>query len=147
MSIQSVRNCIKKRNKTLNYITWKKHKGTFLDQNVEYMRMEKNQQHFFWVVKRIAINGTIDMLKFDDKTEVNDYNDVLSEIKKFYKNLFSKKDLDNSGTSVFLEGLGLPKISESEKISCDQDVTREDMKAALLSMNDNKSPGNDGISR
>ena len=87
------------------------------------------------------------MLKVDDNTEVNDYNDVLSEIKKFYKNLFSKKDIDNSGTSVFLEGLGLLKISESEKISCDQDVTREDMKAALLSMKDNKSPGNNGISR
>ena len=48
---------------------------------------------------------------------------------------------------MFLEGLELPKISESDKIRCDQDVTKEDMKAALLSMKDNKSPGNDGISR
>jgi hypothetical protein len=46
-----------------------------------------------------------------------------------------------------LRGFGLPKISESEKIMCDQDVTREDLKAAMLSMEDNKSPGNDGISR
>jgi len=127
---------------------WEKTQGSILRSKCQiYEEGEKSTKFFLGLEKKRAINGTIDMLKVDDNTEVNDYNDVLSEIKKFYKNLFSKKDLDNSGTSVFLEGLGLPKISESDKNRCDQDVTREDMKAALKSMRDNKSPGNDGISR
>ena len=80
-----------------------------------YEEGEKSTKFFLGLEKKIAINGTIDMLKLEDDTEVNNYNDVLEEIKRFYKNLFSKKELDNSGNSLYLEGLGLPKISESQK--------------------------------
>ena len=44
-------------------------------------------------------------------------------------------------------GLGLPKISEGEKNTCDANITLEDLKEAMLSMSDDKSPGNDGLSR
>ena len=57
-----------------------------------YEEGEKSTKFFLGLEKKIAINGTIDMLKLEDDTEVNNYNDVLSEIKRFYKNLFSKKD-------------------------------------------------------
>ena len=97
--------------------------------------------------KRRAINGTIDSLKVDDDTEVKDYKDVLNEIKTFYKDLFSKKVLPRTDTKHFLESLNLPKISELDKLMCDQELTLGDLKEAMLSMCDDKSPGNDGLSR
>ena len=72
--------------------------------------------------KRKAIGSTIDSLMVEEQ-EVNNYGDVLDEIKKFYKDLFSKRDLNESSTEVFLEGLELPKISESERILCDKEIT------------------------
>ena len=95
--------------------------------------------------KRKAIGSTIDSLVVEDQ-EVNSYEEVLNEIRKFYKGLFSKKDLNDSDTESFLEGLELPKISESEKNLCDQEITIEDLKESMLSMSEDKSPGNDGIS-
>ena len=47
---------------------------------------------------------------------------------------------------MFLEGLNLPKISESDKAMCDVEITLDDLKESMLSMSDDKSPGNDGIS-
>ena len=93
--------------------------------------------------KKRAINGTIDSLQ----VEVQNYTEVLEEIKKFYKKLFTKQDLNKSDTQVFLEGLNLPKISESEKLLCETEITLDDLKESMLSMSDDKSPGNDGITR
>ena len=47
---------------------------------------------------------------------------------------------------MFLEGLNLPKISDSDKAMCDVEITLDDLKESMLSMSDDKSPGNDGIS-
>ena len=41
----------------------------------------------------------------------------------------------------------MPKISDSDKIFCDADITIDELKASMLSMSDDKSPGNDGISK
>ena len=71
----------------------------------------------------------------------------LKEIKIFYKNLFSKKVLNNSDTHSFLDSLNLPKISDSEKVLCESEIKLGDLKEAVLSMSDDKSPGNDGITR
>ena len=108
-----------------------------------YEEGEKSTKYFLGLEKRRAINGTIDSLKIDDDTEVNNYKDVLNEIKTFYKDLFSKKVLPRSDTKQFLESLNLPKISELDKLMCDQELTLGDLKEAMLSMCDDKSPRNE----
>ena len=79
--------------------------------------------------------------------EVQNYTEVLEEIKKFHKKLFMKQDLNKSDTQIFLEGLNLPKISDSEQLLCETEITLDDLKESMLSMCDDKSPGNDGITR
>ena len=46
----------------------------------------------------------------DEDKELNDYNEVLDEIRRFYQTLFSKQNLNETDTQVFLEGLNLPKL-------------------------------------
>ena len=108
---------------------------------------EKSTKFFLGLEKKKAISGTIESLMVDGDNEVKNYKDVLDEIKKFYEKLFSKRALNETDTHVFLEGLDLPKISDAEKISCENELTLEDLKESMLSMSDDKSPGNDGISR
>ena len=112
-----------------------------------YEEGEKSTKFFLGLEKKRAISGTIDYLMGEGDKEINNYKEVLDEIKDFYKTLFSKKDLNGTDTQVFLEGLNLPKISDSEKILCENELTLDDLKEAMLSMSDDKSPGNDGISR
>ena len=47
----------------------------------------------------------------------------------------------------FLENLNLPKLSDAEKIACDEELTINDLKEALLSMEGGKSPGNNGLNK
>ena len=69
------------------------------------MRRGKNLRNFFLgLEKKRAINGTIDSLQVEGNKEVQNYTEVLDEIKKFYKKLFMKQDLNKSDTQMFLEG-------------------------------------------
>ena len=74
--------------------------------------------------------------------------EILKEIKDFYQKLFSKKQTESANSSKhFLENLNLPKLSSAEKSACDQKLTINDLKEALLSMEGGKSPGNDGLNK
>merc|ERR1712015_50922 len=99
-----------------------------------YEEGEKSTKFFLGLEKKRAKNGTIDSLVVEDDKEVKNYKEVLDEIKKFYQKLF-------------LESLNLPKILDSDKIMCDNEITLDDLKESMLSMSEDKSPGNDGISR
>ena len=54
--------------------------------------------------------------------------------------------MNKSGTQIFLESLNIPKISDFEKTLCENEITLADLKESMLSMSDDKSPGNDGLS-
>ena len=125
-----------------------KTKGNILRSKCQvYEEGEKSTKFFLGLEKIKAINGTIDMVMGENNNEINDYQGILKEIKNFYTSLFTKKQLDGSDNIVFLESLNLPKISDSDKIFCDADITIDELKASMLSMSDDKSPGNDGISK
>ena len=69
-------------------------------------------------------------------------------MKSFYKNLFSKKQTESLNTSKqFLENFNLPKLSNAEKEECEKELTIDDLKEALLSMEGGESPGNDGLNK
>ena len=112
-----------------------------------YEEGEKSTKFFLGLEKKKAISGTIDSLMVGEDKEVKKYNEVLNEIRTFYQKLFSKQDLNEPDTHIFLEGLNLPKISDFEKNLCENEITLDDLKESMLSMGDDKSPGNDGISK
>ena len=60
--------------------------------------------------------------------------------------LFEKRDVI-SESSLFLNNLGLPTLREDEKQICKLPFSKKDLKISLDSMENNKSPGNDGLSR
>ena len=64
----------------------------------------------------------------EDGGEVKNYKEGLDEIKTFYEKLFSKQILNETDTQFFLDGLNLPKISDSEKAMCETEITLEDLK-------------------
>ena len=75
-------------------------------------------------------------------------NEILKEIKQFYEELFTKKGNQSKETcQSFLNEINTPLVSEHDKNKCDKELTLSDLKDALLSMKDNKSPGNDGLTK
>ena len=80
-----------------------KAKGYILRSKCEiYEEGEKSTKFFLGLEKKRAINGTIESLQVEGNKEVQNYTEVLEEIKKFYKKLFMKQDLDKSDTQISL---------------------------------------------
>lgn len=55
------------------------------------------------------------------------------------------KAVDTDSIKYFLNNLGIPQLSEEQKLSCEGQITIEECKGILETFENNKSPGNDGI--
>ena len=54
-------------------------------------------------------------------------------------------DCDDPDLQYFLNDPDLPKLSESSKLDCEENISYNGLKEALLTFNKNKSPGLDGL--
>ena len=108
---------------------------------------EKPTKYFLSLEKRNYVNKTVNKLVTDDGI-VASQNDILNEIERFYKVLYSCKD--NNLHDVELKSLINPQyhISLDEKTSLELEgsITKEEALLALKKMKNNKSPGSDGFS-
>ena len=66
------------------------------------------------------------------------------EIELFYKNLF-KKEKSSVEHTTFLDTLLLPILNESETLLCEGGLTEKERHAAMMSMAQEKTPKNDGL--
>ena len=107
---------------------------------------EKSTKYFLNLETKNAKASTITKLTDNDKIILNQ-KDVLSEIGKFYKNLFSNKN-DTTADSCrhFLQTLNTPTLDEEDQNSLNNEISENEFFEALSDMQDGKSPGNDGLS-
>ena len=78
---------------------------------------------------------------------------INKETESFYANLYTSK-IDEARISQqnipfedFIEGLNIPQLSKEEQEHLDQDLTCKELKGALSSFADNKTPGEDGFTK
>ena len=80
--------------------------------------------------------------------EITDPNIILNEIRNFYESLFKKGDSKRpSQINDFLDKVQLPKSNITEINECDDELSEKELYISLMSMQNNKSPGNDGLSK
>ena len=78
---------------------------------------------------------------------------INKEIESFYANMYTSK-IDETRISQqnipfedFIGGLNIPQLSKEEQEHLDQDLTCKELKDALSSFADNKTPGEDGFTK
>ena len=125
-------------------------KGAILRSKVDwYEQGEKSSKFFLNLEKRNSQKNTIRKI-FSNKnsTDVLVENDkaIMEHVGNFYKNLFSRKSVkEKSDCAHFLEKINTPTISLHDKTLCNKELSIDELEDSLLSMNANKSPGNDGL--
>lgn len=109
---------------------------------------EKNSKYFANLEKQRAEKKTIYKLIDKNNIEIYDQTNIMSHIHQFYKKLYSKNTIDSSkveeNLNMFISD-NLNKITEEERLSCEGKLTEYECQLALNTMNNNKSPGSDGI--
>ena len=82
----------------------------------------------------------------DNDKVVTNHKGVLSDIEKYYKDLFTNKNKNTNTTCrSFLETIETPRLTQEDQTALSEYITIDELHNTLLQMADKKSPGNDGL--
>ena len=113
-----------------------------------YEQGEKSTKFFLNLEKQRGNQNRIRKLIVNQK-EINNETEILNRIKLFYETLFQKPSLKYSTDDInhFLNTLDIQKLSADQIILCDIELTEKDLYGSMKSMKNDKSPGNDGLTK
>ena len=109
---------------------------------------EKNTKYFLNLEKPNYNSTYIRKLIGSDGKEIVDLNEIISEQKQFYQDLYTSKlneKVDENLINEFTDNNNIPKLTESDKATCEIGLSVEECSAALKNFANNKSPGNDSL--
>ena len=108
---------------------------------------EKSSKFFLNLEKNRAIQGQVRTIVSNEK-EITDESEINAHIASFYESLFKEKlSFKNENLIQYLENISMPCLSKENQDSCEGVITEKELFEALKYMQNNKSPGNDGLSK
>ena len=112
-----------------------------------YESGEKSSKFFLNLEKHHAIQSQLRKVTVNEK-EIISPEDINNEIYNFFKNLFTEKILTSKEkVDTFLNKMSLPKLDNQKALSCERPITETKLLNALKSMSNDKSSGNDGLTK
>ena len=120
-------------------------KGAIIRSRVKwYEQSEKPTKFFFDLEKNRAKNKLWNKIKCQNGNVVNGLDNIMSEQVKFYAKLFKSEGWNKAKADILLSNIEA-KVSEEDKLYCDSNITEDECLRAVKSLENNKSPGEDGI--
>ena len=105
---------------------------------------EKPTRYFFCRENQRAVKNSVKSLINSQGQETSSRSDMESIHVDFDKNLYSKDNLDLLVGENLIDDLDL-FLSDSERDSCEGELTKDELFAALEGLQAGKSPGSDGL--
>ena len=121
-----------------------------LRSKAEYIdKGEKPTKFFLNLEKSRSAANTISKLNVqlpDGAAEIKSQDKILAHIKHFYSNIFSRdQSKSQNNFKSYLGKVNLPKLSFDNQKLLELPLKIDEMTKALKSMENSKSPGNDGL--
>ena len=109
---------------------------------------EKSSKFFLNLEKHRAAQNTVKKILNRNDLEITNFEKVNKELLYFYENLFKKKNTcTKEKLEQFLNSISLPTLINDEKLICEGEITEKELFISLSKMENNKSPGNDGLTK
>lgn len=106
---------------------------------------EKNGRLLVRKLKQQGNLNNISVIKKDNQV-VTSSKEINSIFKSFYQDVYTSAGaLNEEEVETFFSGLQLPTLSSEQKARLDAPITEEEVRAAISSMKNGKSPGWDGF--
>ena len=123
--------------------------GALIRSKIEWAEFgEKNTKFFLNLEKRNHNLKCITKLIDDKDKEITLPEDILKYEESFYKELYSDTaNLNNEQKEAakYFKDETLPKLTEDDKKSCEDELTLKEIGEALKQLQNGKSPGSDGF--
>ena len=105
---------------------------------------EKSSKFFLNLENSRAIQGQVRTVIYNDK-ETNDETEVNYHIYSFFNHLYKETlPFFSNNLETYLNTISFPKLTKEKSKTLDGGITEKELLIALQSMENNKSPGNDG---
>ena len=86
------------------------------------------------------------MILCKSSSEITDFKAILSELKSFYFKLYEQRSTKTKADCLqYIGNFSVPKLSEENRTICEGKLSKKECYDFLLSLGNNKSPGNDGL--
>ena len=83
-----------------------------------------------------------------DQKEIDGDVEIFKKIESFFKTLFNSQPFKNiKEIELFLCGITTPSLNNDQINLCEKDLSETDLYNAMKNMQNNKSPGNDGLTK
>ena len=138
---------LEKLKQKLEQIIEYKTKGSIIRSKTRWFNEgEKNTKSFLNLEKRHCNKKTIKSLRTENGVTIGTDKDILQEAKNFYQKLYtSSKACPDLYDSTFYPKNNVKKLDDLQKESCEGTLKLKECLEALKSMDNNKSPGLDGL--
>ena len=96
------------------------------------------------------MSGNLRLSSYDysEQKRINDSQQINDALYIFYQTLFKEKlSLSEESIQSFLHKVSLPKFNENQTLKCEGAITECKLLKALTSMDIDKSPGDDDITK
>jgi len=107
---------------------------------------ERSMRYFYVLEKRKQANHSMKTLTKDNLDTITDIRDILSETYYFNKDLYSAEPTDEQAQQEMFNTYAIPSLPALERNQCDANLTEHELHKALSSLENNKSPGINGLS-
>ena len=135
---------LKEKNQELQNLYELEIKGYIIRSKAEYIEGgEKNTKYFANLEKKRSDAKTLHKLK-TDMVEINDRKEILNEVRSFYEKMNTEQIVDEEKMNQMINNISV-KLNVEEKNDIEGPLTEYECACALRNMNNNKSPGSDGI--
>ena len=111
-----------------------------------YEKGEKNTKYFLTLESQKKAKSCIRKVYTKKEVLSSDPKVIMNELEEFYKVLYEiKNDPPDELLNVFLENPKIPKLSPDQTLTSEGKLTVNECYESLNSLEENKSPGNDGL--
>ena len=128
-----------------NYIT----EGIILRSKINWYEYgEKSSKYFLSQEKRNKANSHLRKVTKANEQETSDPVETIRSMKNFYLSLYTRPSNKTEDECIaYLRNINIPKLIDDERNVCEGKLTKIEIWNALTSVGNNKSPGNDGLSK
>ena len=127
----------------INNLLQKSAEGTRVRSRVQYYEENDNPSGLYIRAEQIRARDKCIQVLEDKDGEVSDANSLKRVCHDFYKDLYTREDIDVEQARPFLDSV--PKLPEECINLCEGFITYEEYWEAIKGMANNKSPGLDGL--
>ena len=108
---------------------------------------EKSSKFFLNLEKQHVLQNQVQTLLFG-QNEITNKNQINHQLHHFYKTLFTEKlQIQNEDIAAYLNQINIPVLTGEQSQTCEGPISENELLIALKNMSNNKSPGNDGLTK